>query len=85
MFRDSDSKYQNTSNMYTISFYFSATGCADPKLSPGGFLQRAGDNAIIGCNGEEQKWRLKCVNGKWRGTYGNCTHGKADSRNVTEY
>lgn len=50
-----------------------AVGCPDLRAPRDGWVTRAGDDAVIGCNRTRDSWRMKCVNDKWIGHSGNCS------------
>ena len=56
-------------------FFITALGCATPARPLHGYVQRSGDTALVACNYTQSSWRLKCKDGVWDSTPGNCTAG----------
>lgn len=48
-------------------------GCATPPIGRAQWLQRSGNQLVIGCNASRQQWQMTCQDGNWLGTLGNCT------------
>lgn len=53
-----------------------AFGCSDVIPPEDSWLKRNGDTIVIGCYSGRQTWRLICLDDKWVGTIGSCTHGE---------
>lgn len=49
-------------------------GCATPPIGRAQWLQRSGNQLVIGCNASRQQWQMTCQDGNWLGTLGNCTN-----------
>ena len=54
-------------------FFPSASGCADLREPRDSWLDRDGDEVVVGCKETRQTWHLKCRNNQWHGVIGNCT------------
>ena len=70
-------------NNHTANFHltkciidFTAIGC--PNLVPPqhSWLQRDGNQLVVGCENTDQQWHLSCEDNHWLGVIGNCTQCK---------
>ena len=53
---------------------FAVTGCRDPEIPKNSWMKRDGLIATIGCKGKKNlTWQLKCHDGVWFGSRGNCS------------
>ncbi|ELU02936.1 hypothetical protein CAPTEDRAFT_222884 [Capitella teleta] len=54
---------------------YEAIGCPDPTPPIHGWVKRVHNDVTIGCNasGANTKWRLKCQDNQWVGSYKNCS------------
>ncbi|ESN96079.1 hypothetical protein HELRODRAFT_189100 [Helobdella robusta] len=59
------------SNMLLIKV--EAVGCRDIIQPEDTWMQRSGDEMIIGCFMTKQKWYLRCLDRVWSGVIGNCS------------
>ena len=53
--------------------YYLASGCIDIIPPEDAWLKRNGDDIVIGCYSSKQTWYLRCEEGKWSGSIGNCS------------
>ena len=60
----------------------SAIGCADPPYSKHSWTSRTGNDLAIKCNESRETWHLTCDDGKWLGTFGNCSKNTAHRANI---
>ncbi|ESN96077.1 hypothetical protein HELRODRAFT_189098 [Helobdella robusta] len=60
------------SNMLLIKV--EAVGCRDIIQPEDTWMQRSGDEMIIGCFMTKQKWYLRCLDRVWSGVIGNCSN-----------
>ncbi|ESN96081.1 hypothetical protein HELRODRAFT_163112 [Helobdella robusta] len=51
-----------------------AVGCRDIIQPEDTWMQRSGDEMIIGCFMTKQKWYLRCLDRVWSGVIGNCSN-----------
>jgi len=57
---------------------FLAVGCSDLVPPSDAWLKRTDNVATVGCYMTRQTWILTCDhNGRWTGTFGNCTQRTA--------
>ena len=56
----------------------SALGCATLDAPSNAWVSRdpGSDDLMVGCNRAKQTWHLKCVDQRWVGVIGNCTHSE---------
>ncbi|ESN96078.1 hypothetical protein HELRODRAFT_189099 [Helobdella robusta] len=59
-------------NMFLIKI--EAVGCRDIIQPEDTWMQRSGDEMIIGCFMTKQKWYLRCLDRVWSGVIGNCSN-----------
>lgn len=52
---------------------FIAGGCMDIIPPEDTWLKRTGDDIVVGCYSSKQTWYLRCENGHWSGSMGNCS------------
>lgn len=62
-----------------MGFVIPASGCSDPKPPAHAWYKRNSNEAVIGCDGNSQEWRLTCSNNRWQGTVGNCSTAGIDA------
>ena len=53
-----------------------AVGCADFKAPENSVLKREGDALVISCTASGRSYRLRCADGEWVGSLGNCPKGR---------
>jgi hypothetical protein len=63
-------------SLYACLPLLSVSGCSDPKIPSTTEIIGDTENLIVKCKNSNQKWELKCQNGKWHGKIGECTRGK---------
>ena len=49
------------------------TGCPELSRPAHAWYKREGNEAVIGCENNDQEWRLTCTGNTWQGEVGNCT------------
>jgi len=65
--------------MVTCFATVSAVGCSDLVPPSDAWLKRSDNVATVGCYMTRQTWILTCDhNGRWTGTFGNCTQRTID-------
>ena len=45
------------------------------QAPPGGWVQREGDELLMGCHSGKHTWTLRCVGNQWQGVNGQCGTG----------
>ena len=56
-----------------LPFFYIVTGCPELSRPAHAWYKREGNEAVIGCETNEQEWRLTCAGNTWIGNMGNCT------------
>ncbi len=59
-----------------IIFPLIVLGCSDPEIPEGGWLERDGNTAELGCKDSDDTWRVECEGNTWKGNFYNCTQGE---------
>ena len=54
---------------------FSVIGCGDMVAPLGGWVQRDGEELVLGCHSGSHTWTLTCDGNQWQGTKGQCGTG----------
>jgi len=54
-------------------------GCADIEIPRYAWYKREGDSAIVGCEGQDVTWSLKCEGSQWTGVMGDCSENSKES------
>ena len=58
--------------MNILGFY-TVVGCTDVSRPESMWYKREGNEAVIGCENNDQEWRLICTGNTWQGEVGNCS------------
>jgi hypothetical protein len=53
---------------FLIVLRFIVIGCPDPVRPVGGWVERRGEEATIGCDKDDSAWTLRCSGNQWNGT-----------------
>lgn len=59
---------------YGVSYLVSAVGCATTDLPAGVWVTRQATGVVVRCNATGEVWHLTCVDNRWIGRVGNCSH-----------
>ena len=51
----------------------SVVGCSEFERPDNAWYKREGNEAVIGCENNDQEWRLTCTGNTWQGDLGNCS------------
>ena len=54
-------------------YFVQVAGCPDIERPPHTSYKRQGDVAVVGCEHNDEEWRLTCIGNQWEGSIGNCT------------
>ena len=54
----------------------SAVGCSNLVPPADSWMRRTDNEATIGCYTTRQRWHLRCHEGQWKGTFGQCAEAE---------
>ncbi|KAK2139863.1 hypothetical protein LSH36_1584g00039, partial [Paralvinella palmiformis] len=63
----------NKENNGEFLIKYKVMGCSELTPPKHAWYKREGDEAVIGCQDNDKKWKVKCIGNVWIGEIGNCT------------